>query len=83
MTDQPDTPKPRRRWFRFSLRTLLVVMLLFGVVFGVLAWMANEARRQRKVVADLRDMGAIVSFSDEEPSMPELLDTGYCHRQCL
>ena len=62
MTAPEDTPKPRRRWLRFSLRTLLVVMLLFGVVFGVLGMMAREARRQRKVVADLEEMGAIVIF---------------------
>ena len=74
------TPKPRRRWLRFSLRTLLVVMLLLGVLFGVLGSMAQEARRQRKVVADLREMGAQFVFSGEEPSMPELLDIGYCRR---
>ena len=55
-------------------------MLLLGVVFGVLGSMANEARRQRKVVVDLREMGAIVALLDEESSMPELLDTGYCRR---
>ena len=75
---QPDTPKPRR-WFRFSLRTLLIVMLLLGVVFGT-GSMAYEARRQRKVVADLEESGMDVEFSDEEPSMPELLDTGYSGR---
>ena len=58
MTAQRDEPKPRRRWLRFSLRTLLVVMLLLGVVFGALGMMANEARRQRKVVADLEELGA-------------------------
>ena len=25
------TPKPKRRWFQYSLRTLLVLMLLVGV----------------------------------------------------
>ena len=81
MTAAADNrPKPRRRWLRFSLRTLLVVMLLLGVGFGVLGSMAREAKRQRKVVADLREMGAQFVFSDEEPWMPELLDTGYCRR---
>jgi hypothetical protein len=46
----------------------------------VLGSMANEARRQRKVVADWEEMGAIVTFSDVKVWMPELLDTGYCGR---
>ena len=74
-----DTPKRRFR-LRFGLRTLLIVMLLAGVVFGVLG-MAYEADRQRKAVADLREAGAEdVEFSDEQVWMPELLDTGYCER---
>jgi hypothetical protein len=27
-TKPPPTPKPRRRWLQFSLRTLMIVMLL-------------------------------------------------------
>lgn len=80
VTAPDNPPKSRRRWLRFSLRTLLVVMLLFGVGFGVLGMMANEARRQRKVVADLIEMGAYVEFSDEHVWLPELMDTGYCRR---
>ena len=41
MNDQPpisttnESPKPKRRWFQFSLRTLLVMMLVFGCGFGM------------------------------------------------
>ncbi len=48
MTDQP--PKPRRRWFQFSLRTLLIAVTL---VAGVLvAWRAyvEPYRRQRETM---------------------------------
>jgi hypothetical protein len=34
MTTGPTSPKPRRRWFQYSLRTLLVLMLAFGCGFG-------------------------------------------------
>ncbi len=77
---ESNPPKPRRRWLRFSLRTLLAVMLLLGVVFGVLSWMMQEAKRQREVVADLEEKGAWFTFSTEEPSTPELLDIAYCRR---
>ncbi len=79
-TNQPDKPKRRLR-LRFGLRTFLIVMLLLGVVFGILGSMAYEARRQRQVVADLREASAFeIEFSDEQVWMPELLDTGYLGR---
>src|SRR5690349_11669634 len=40
------TAKPKRRWFRFSLRTLLIVVTIFGVWLGIVA---NRARTQREV----------------------------------
>jgi len=29
-----DPPKPKRRWYRFSLRTLLLFLLVAGIGFG-------------------------------------------------
>ena len=43
-------PKPRRRWLRFSLGSLL---LLFMVIAIPLAWRMNSVHRKRKVVAEL------------------------------
>ena len=43
MTDTPTTPKPRRRCLQFSLRTLLVLMLVFGAGSG---WLAREVSRE-------------------------------------
>ena len=44
------TPKPRRRWFQFGLRTLLVLMLLFCLVVGGIAVPMHRARKQREAV---------------------------------
>ena len=45
MTMTPPTPaKPRRRWLQFSLRTLLVLMLVAGAGVG---WFAHEVRQTR------------------------------------
>jgi hypothetical protein len=40
------TPAPKRRWFRYSLRTLFVVVTVFGVWLGF----------QLKTVRDRRDL---------------------------
>jgi hypothetical protein len=38
-------PKPKRRWYQFRLRTLLVVTLALGVFF---AWIGSRVQRARK-----------------------------------
>jgi hypothetical protein len=43
-TNPPTTPKPPRRWFQYSLRTLLLLMLMFGTGLG---WFAHEVRQTR------------------------------------
>jgi hypothetical protein len=39
-----DPPKPKRRWFQFSLRTLLILTVACAV--GA-AWVAREMERKR------------------------------------
>ena len=41
------TPAPKRRWFRFSLRTLLLLVVLIGIPLG---WVGNRVNwiRQRR-----------------------------------
>ena len=41
-------PKPRRRWYRFSLRTMLVLVSLVCVTCGYVGWALNW-KRQRHV----------------------------------
>jgi len=56
-TTSPLTRKLRRRWFRYSLRTLLLLMLVFGCGLG---WFAREIRRsraQREAVKAIRKLG--------------------------
>ena len=57
MTAQP--PKPRRRWFQFSLRTLLIAVTL---VAGLLAaWRAytEPYRRQRETMKLIEELGGM------------------------
>lgn len=50
------------RWLRFSLRTLLVVVTVFGVWLGV---KVGQARRQKEAVEALLQLGATVRYAHQ------------------
>jgi hypothetical protein len=54
--------KPRRRWYQFTLRTAGVWMALLCLLLGSFAWWRDRAERQRKVVEELRGLGATVDY---------------------
>jgi hypothetical protein len=65
-------PKPKRRWFRFSLRTFLVIVTLICVWLG---WKINEARKQKQAVEAIQANGGTVLYDFEvdengEPIQP-------------
>jgi hypothetical protein len=43
---QTDAPKRKRRWFQFSLRTLMIVTALVAVSCGLLGSKIEQKRRQ-------------------------------------
>src|SRR4029077_18430243 len=60
-------PKPRRRWFRFSLRSLMLLVVLIAVPIGL---KTNQVRNQRLVVAEIESLGGHVMWA-YEPSRSE------------
>ena len=62
------TTKPRR-WFQFRLRTLLVLMLLFGLVIGWLVVPIQRVRRQRAAAEAIKQLGGEVLWSSN--AVPE------------
>ena len=54
MTTAPTTtPKPRRRWLQFSLRTLMVVVLLVALPLGWIGILLERSREQERVLDTL------------------------------
>src|SRR5688572_26162539 len=53
---------PRRRWLRFSLRTLLVAVTVLSVWLGV---KVDQARRQKRAVETLQALGADIRYEHQ------------------
>ena len=53
------TPKPKRRFLRFTLRSLLLLMLVVCVALG---WKVERARKQRDAVNWVQKFGGSVDY---------------------
>jgi hypothetical protein len=58
-------PKRKRRWFQFSLRTLLIFTLVVAMGCAWLAGKAERKRRERAAVEALRKKDAWVIYDDD------------------
>ncbi len=54
--------RPWRRFLRFSVRVLIVVVLVMGAGLG---WLVRSARIQRDAVAAIKDAGGSVVYDRE------------------
>jgi len=61
-------PKPKRRWYQFSLRTLLVVVLVLSPFFAWVGWELEKTRREQAVVGTIEAFGGWVEY--HEPNLP-------------
>ena len=70
--NEPTVPaavsNPKRRRLRFGMRSLIGVVLLFGLVFGWLARMQRDVVEQEAVVNDLARDRIVVNLAASRPS---------------
>ena len=64
-------PKPKRRRFQYSLRTLLVVVTLCAIPCSWLGVKIRQAKREREAAAALEKLGAMLYWTG--PSGPKWL----------
>jgi len=50
MAQNPYEAPPRRRWFRFSLRTLFVLMLLASISLAWVTYSLNWIRQRAEII---------------------------------
>ncbi len=75
MTTDSTSNKPRRRFFQFSLRTLLVLLTLFCVVGG---WKMNQLRRQWNAVEWVQENGGTAGYEFDFDGVVGSYDFGMC-----
>jgi hypothetical protein len=64
-TDQPAAIKTNRRWYQYSLRTLLIIVTLFAVACSWFAVKMQQAKRQREAVEEILRLGGILLYDYE------------------
>ena len=62
MNEQAAKPKRKRRWFRFSLKTFLVLVTLFCVLMAFLGALVYRVNKQREAVQWVKEHGGEIYY---------------------
>ena len=57
-----DSPKPKRRWYQFRMRTLLVFVTLCAVACGWFVAKMQRARKQEEAIKAIREAGGYIQY---------------------
>ena len=61
---QPNGQRPKRRWFQYSLRSLLVLVTLFAIACSWYAVEMQKAAKRRAAIAEITKVGGPVFYYD-------------------
>ena len=61
---------PKRRWFQFSLKAMLLVLTLVSITLAWLAYEQNEVRKREEAIAAIEKLGGEVEFDLAQPFRP-------------
>ena len=53
---KPDPPQRKRRWFQFSLRTLMIAVTLLAVPCAYVGWQVKIVRDRKATVHEVAEM---------------------------
>lgn len=56
------TPAPKRRWLRFSLRSLLVAVVVVAALMGWAMWKRDQVRSRGRLLDLMFDKGAVNGY---------------------
>ncbi|MDB4380927.1 leucine-rich repeat domain-containing protein [Mariniblastus sp.] len=65
-SDEKQLPKPKRRWFQLSLRTLLFLVMLASTVPGWVGLEWAQRRREKLAIGWVAEMGGNVQFNSQK-----------------
>ena len=64
-TGSSEEPKAKRRWYQYSLRSLVIVMVLLCFLFAWVGVKIRQAEKQKEIVAWVRKNGGGVGYDYE------------------
>ena len=70
ITAPTATPKPRPRWLQFSLRGLLLLMVVISAPLGWFAWKRERLRAQREAIQAIESLGGLAIYDLEYSDVP-------------
>jgi hypothetical protein len=66
-TSQPEAPARKLRWFQYSLRSLLLLVLLVSLGMSWVAVRMKRAREQEQAVEEIAKVGGEVQYDYQDP----------------